>query len=572
MNQSSTDKKEIKKRGALYTRVSDEERAHGYSLSFQQEELKELAERDQTLVDDKYVYVDDGFTGINGNRPALKQMIADAKDGKFEVVYVWKIDRFYRNVKEALILADELAQYGIRVKSLFEPQCDTANPIGRYMFTLMAAGAEMEHSNIRERTNHGRVRAMKDGKWIGTPPYGYSLDPDTKKLVINPEEGKWVKHFFEWFVNERLTLCKLQKRINSMNIPTKWDSAVGKKTKEGGQYRTKTKNGKFFWAKRTIDRILRRELYVGKHVFRQYKKPATVPSPDNFRPEADWIPANIPPLISAELFEAAQRQLDTNYQNAPRRTERCYLFQHKPICGICRGRMHAAYIMPPARQDGTRRLPYVFYRGSWVIKSHTNRRCENCVNYNEADLDEPIWNSLVQLLADPESMIAMIEEQRRGLVKAVNIEEYRREFDRKEEFLKLKEEKLLNLHLDGELDPVLYRRKFNELKQERADLDEQRRRMNNLVLKEGEKLDRIASAKAIHRRLKRKLMTATYEQKAKIIAVLVEKIILTGNEAEVEVNLPFKEAVPQFTASITGVPEGERSNTLRDSQRICGVL
>ena len=45
-----------------------------------------------------------------------------------------------------------------------------------------------------------------------------------------------------------------------------------------------------------------------------------------------------------------------------------------------------------------------------------------------------------------------------------------------------------------------------------------------------------------------------------------------GNEAEVEVNLPFKEAVPQFTASITGVPEGERSNTLRDSQRICRTL
>jgi hypothetical protein len=91
-------------------------------------------------------------------------------------------------------------------------------------------------------------------------------------------------------------------------------------------------------------------------------------------------------------------------------------------------------------------------------------------------------------------------------------------------------------------------------------------------LKEGEKLDRIASAKAIHRRLKRKLATATYEQKAKIIAVLVEKIILTGNEAEVEVNLPFKEAVPQFTASITGVPKGEGSNTLHDTQRIHRAL
>ena len=63
-------------------------------------------------------------------------------------------------------LVDDLATYGIGVKSALEPFCDSSNPIGRYMFTMMAAGAEMEHANINERTQHGKIRAMKEGKWL----------------------------------------------------------------------------------------------------------------------------------------------------------------------------------------------------------------------------------------------------------------------------------------------------------------------------------------------------------------------------------------------------------------------
>jgi len=530
------DKKII--RAATYVRVSSDEQVKGYSLTFQKEENIEAIKKDGALPpEEKHIYIDDGYTGINGNRPALQMMIEAAKRKEFDVIYVWKIDRLFRNTKLVLNLVDDLATYGIGVKSALEPFCDSSNPIGRYMFTMMAAGAEMEHANINERTQHGKIRAMKEGKWLGSAPYGYLVNEETKKLEINESEAKWVKKFFEWFVDEKLTLYQLQQRVNSLNIPTKFDNTG----------RVKTKNGKCFWARRTLGRILSSELYMGVHTYRKYKNPSRVKNDLDLRPREEWIEISIPSIVGKESFELAQKQLRLNKENSPRRTFRFYMFAKKLRCGVCGGRMHAFYVAPKVRKDGTRKEDYKFYAGSWLTKTSTNQRCENCVGYNENQLEASIWSGITKVLSKPEIMIKKFEKYRKRNSKSVDYALYLEELNKKEVHLKSKEEKLLNTYLEGDLNKELYKKKLSELEQEKIEVSGEIRRINQFILSDEGRLKRIASAKALYKKFSKRLLNeATYEEKCKIIGMLIENITLNGNDAEVEMNLPAKALIPQL--------------------------
>jgi len=525
-------------RAATYVRVSSDEQVKGYSLAFQKEENIETIKKDGALPpEENHIYIDDGYTGINGNRPALQVMVEAAKRKEFDVIYVWKIDRLFRNTKLVLNLVDDLATYGIGVKSALEPFCDSSNPIGRYMFTMMAAGAEMEHANINERTQHGKIRAMKEGKWLGSAPYGYLVNEETKKLEINESEAKWVKKFFEWFVDEKLTLYQLQQRVNSLNIPTKFDNTG----------RVKTKNGKCFWARRTLGRILSSELYMGVHTYRKYKNPSRVKNDLDLRPREEWIEISIPSIVGKESFELAQKQLRLNKENSPRRTFRFYMFAKKLRCGVCGGRMHAFYVAPKVRKDGTRKEDYKFYAGSWLTKTSTNQRCENCVGYNENQLEASIWSGITKVLSKPEIMIKKFEKYRKRNSKSVDYALYLEELNKKEVHLKSKEEKLLNTYLEGDLNKELYKKKLSELEQEKIEVSGEIRRINQFILSDEGRLKRIASAKALYKKFSKRLLNeATYEEKCKIIGMLIENITLNGNDAEVEMNLPAKALIPQL--------------------------
>jgi len=548
-------------RAATYVRVSSDEQVKGHSLTFQKEENIETIIKNGALPpEEKHIYIDDGYTGINGNRPALQMMIEAAKRKEFDVIYVWKIDRLFRNTKLVLNLVDDLATYKIGVKSVLEPFCDSSNPTGRYMFTIMAAGAEREHADINERTQHGKIRAMKEGKWLGPAPYGYLSNKKTKKLEINEKEAKWVKKFFEWFVNERLTLYRLQQRVNSLNVPTKFSNAG----------RVKTKNGKYFWAKRTLGRILSSETYIGIHTYRKYKNPGRVKNSLDLRPKEEWIEIRTPAIVSKESFELAQKQLRLNKENSPRRTSHIYMFAKKLKCGVCGSKMHAYFVPSKVKKDGTRREDYKFYGGSWLNKTSTDQRCENCIAYGENRLDVSVWEGVVKLLSHPETMIKKCEKYRKRNSKLSDYSLLLEELNKKEVHLKNKEEKLLNTYLEEDLSKELYRKKLSELEQNKTEVSDEIRRMNQFILSDEERLRRVTSAKALYKKLSKRLLGATYETKCKIIGTLIENITLRGNDAEVEINLPVKTSVPQFASQLDRplVRVGVEENSLWDRGRM----
>jgi len=112
--------------------------------------------------------VDIGVSGAKDRRPELDQLMADAQRRRFDVVLVARFDRFARSTKH-LVLALEQFQV-LRIDFISVSECiDTSTPMGRMVFTVIAAVAELERSLIRERVVMGLNRAKKNGTRLGRP-------------------------------------------------------------------------------------------------------------------------------------------------------------------------------------------------------------------------------------------------------------------------------------------------------------------------------------------------------------------------------------------------------------------
>lgn len=145
-------------RVAIYIRVSTEDQAkEGYSLEVQREYLESFAEREGLEI--FKIYQDDGISGYTTERPALKQLLKDAKQKKFDLVLVYKIDRFSRNLKDMLNLVDELFKHGVGFKSATEP-FDSTTSAGKLMCQQLGSFAEFERNRIAERVFPGMIKGV----------------------------------------------------------------------------------------------------------------------------------------------------------------------------------------------------------------------------------------------------------------------------------------------------------------------------------------------------------------------------------------------------------------------------
>lgn len=182
-----------------YCRVStaiqaSEER---YSLPEQKERIEAYCKaKGWNLVK---VYTDGGYTGANTDRPALKQMLHDCEI--YDAVVVLKLDRLSRSQRDTLALIEEFQAKNCAFVSLTE-SFDTSTPTGRAMLGIMAVFAELERSQIKERTALGRQGRAKQGKWHGGghPPVGYSYDKQTGTLVPN-DEADQVRLIYQMFLD-----------------------------------------------------------------------------------------------------------------------------------------------------------------------------------------------------------------------------------------------------------------------------------------------------------------------------------------------------------------------------------
>jgi len=113
-------------------------------------------------------YLDIAVSGRKQGRPQLKALMKSARNHEFDCVLVWKFDRFARSVSHLLLALEEFNHLGIRFISVSD-QVDTQSPMGKAMFTIIGAIAELESSLISERVKAGMAAAKARGKKLGRP-------------------------------------------------------------------------------------------------------------------------------------------------------------------------------------------------------------------------------------------------------------------------------------------------------------------------------------------------------------------------------------------------------------------
>jgi len=151
-------------RAAIYARVSTTN--HGQDVNLQLRELRQFAEmRGWTVAGE---YVDNGVSGAKDSRPELNRMMADAAKRRFDLIAVWRFDRFARSTSHLLRALEQFRAWGIDFVS-FSENVDTGTPTGKMVFTVLGAVAELERSLIAERVRAGLRNAVAKGRKLGRP-------------------------------------------------------------------------------------------------------------------------------------------------------------------------------------------------------------------------------------------------------------------------------------------------------------------------------------------------------------------------------------------------------------------
>lgn len=203
-------------RCVIYIRVSTDEQAkHGYSIAAQLEKLEAFCVSQEWEV--ATVYIDDGQSAKDLNRPKFKLMMDEIKQGKADVLLVYKLDRLTRSVLDLYEILQVLDENNCKFRSATEVY-DTTNAMGKLFITLVAAIAQWERENLGERVRMGMEKKTKMGKWKGgSAPYGYLYEND--ELKINPKEESIVKKVFE--MSKTFGFYTIAKKLTELGYQTK---------------------------------------------------------------------------------------------------------------------------------------------------------------------------------------------------------------------------------------------------------------------------------------------------------------------------------------------------------------
>lgn len=319
---------------AAYIRVSTHMQVEeGYSLAAQRERLKAFAfSQNWEIVQ---FYVDEGISAKDMNRPELQRMLKGIREGVFDIVLVYKLDRLTRSVIDLDKLLKEFSKHKVMFKSATEVY-DTTTATGRLFIRLVASMAQWERENLGERVRFGMEEKARTGKWtVSTPPLGYDMTDDCN-LKINHQEAATVKEIYSLYIDGN-GMWKIAKNLN-----------------ERGLYTKKKK----VWRQQTIEYVLTNPIYKGTTRY-NYR----VNSEQYF--EVDGL---VPPIIKAKEFDLVQMIIGSRRQAHPRQVSSKFIFSKILKCARCGHTLSSKY-------STTKRNGKVYYSFNYYC---TNRSVGTC--------------------------------------------------------------------------------------------------------------------------------------------------------------------------------------------------
>jgi site-specific DNA recombinase len=209
-------------RCAIYTRKSSDEGLEQAfnSLDAQREACTAfvLSQKHEGWSVLSTLYDDGGYSGGTLDRPALQRLLADIADAKVDVVVVYKIDRLTRSLFDFAKIVEAFDARGVSFVSITQ-QFNTTTSMGRLTLNVLLSFAQFEREVAGERIRDKIAASKKKGMWMGgLPPHGYAVRD--RKLVVNEEEVRTVRHIFQSYVRLR-SVRALKEELDTAGIRSK---------------------------------------------------------------------------------------------------------------------------------------------------------------------------------------------------------------------------------------------------------------------------------------------------------------------------------------------------------------
>ena len=270
----------------------------GSQRSIIEEKIKQLGDEFE-LYD---FYIDDGYTGLNTDRPSFQRMLEDIERKKVNCIITKDLSRLSRNNFEANYLLEiYFLENNIRYISILDNVDTYKKNSNNDIIQFKTLINDWYSKDISRKVKSGVWARKEQGLFVGAKaPYGYMKDENNKnKLIVNKEEAKIVKRIFQMY-DSGSTMGQIAKKIQ--------DEKVYCPSYNGFE---KNKNGIYGWNYSTISKILKNEFYLGNTVYGKVINLSYKSKKVKFVPREEWkVVANThKAIISKELFDSVQKKI-----------------------------------------------------------------------------------------------------------------------------------------------------------------------------------------------------------------------------------------------------------------------
>lgn len=430
--------KEQKYFAAAYLRLSKDDedidgsiKSESNSISSQREIIRSFI-REQENMELFDIYVDDGYSGTNFNRPEFRRMMADIEAGDVNCVIVKDLSRFGRDYIEAgRLIQKTFPAFHVRFIAVTDSfDSETADDHTRSLVLPVKNFINDSYSrDISQKVKSQQRVKWAQGKYTGSyTTYGYKkMEEDRNRLCPDDYAADIVRKIFAWKM-EGMSASAIARRLNELGVlsPLEYKQSQGEKI--SGHFRTHVTAK---WSPVAVKRILTNEIYTGvmvqgKREVVNYKVKKMVD-----KPKEEWVrvEGTHEPIISCEDFEIVQGLLTVDTR-AKAGGKRSHLFSGLLFCGDCKEPMFRRV----NRYKDTENIYFI---------CSTRNRGQGCTRHSilESELKEVVFQALqtyVSLFLDVSSQLEHIQNVE------VNFEEVSR-FDKELERLRKEQEKYLEL-------------------------------------------------------------------------------------------------------------------------------
>ena len=437
-------------RAAIYVRVSSEEQAqHGYSLDAQRHACRIRAQQlgATTMVE----FADEGVPGTILERPGLTKLRQAVMRRDVDVVVIYDPDRFARSLAHQLLVTDEIERAKIRLDFVnFEWQ---NTPEGKLFYAMRGAFSEYEREKIRLRTSTGRIQKARQGKLpMAVKPYGYRYDALHSQLVVDAFESAVVQRIFTELVEEGWGLNRIAKQLTREGIPTQ--------------------KGASAWHRQVVRQIARNPVYTGIFYANRFNTAGMRTNRyrsleervhATLRPENEWIPIAVPPIVSPALWQQAQAVMEQRaFQWREQKKDHRYLLSGLVHCCVCERTM-----------TGYRKRQWGRVKTGYTCRKNTAGPSEANL-WGDHAIDAPIleaivWDRVMNWLNRPEQLVRVATD---SSAVACRVQEDRLGDALLDRVIK-GQENLLNLLESGIPDPDGVIRRLQKLQEQEQKLRKQ---------------------------------------------------------------------------------------------------